>query len=481
MRRVFIINHKTSTIMKKTIFTLLLALAGSLWTMSHAYCLVPYMPLDSAYVLVTGTIQTVAYPCEEGEPCPTCMTSALQTDNKLYYLTTQKDDFASQLEALPASQSITVGGTIFAQGNYEFFFVEYLVVNYVRPQSLCEGWNVLHEPLSEDELLYTDVFHLTKDTLIGEQRYAMLQSTNGGQSIDHYEGALREGDNAEIYFVPAGSTNEYLLYAFNAQVGDKLSNVWAGGRMEDESCPNGYNATILTISGDSPKQFIVEIEVENGENQQIFWTEGVGLEDGPIGSLGRNMCQTQSENGIFTLLCAYNNGTQVYASDKSKEYGCAYSGYGKPYILPTDTIPLISYIGDSPGSSTVDPVDPNQVVASLHDDKLIIWERSGDEIALSLSQTSNSLTSAKNQAKRQNQTFSNKVQIQISEEGSYTLQLTNPNWNYIIYGTFSYTAEGAAFESVSVPVHSAEKVFRDGQLLIRQDDKLYTPTGIQIQ
>ena len=385
------------------------------------------------------------------------------------------------METLSASQSITVGGTVFAHGDYDFILVELLIVNYLRPQSLCDGWNVLHEPLSEDELLYTDVFHLAKDTLIGEQRYAILQSTNGGQYVDHYEGALREGDNADIYFVPAGSMHEYLLYAFNAQVGDKLTNVWAGGRMENESCPNGYNATILAISEDNPRQFTVDIEVENGEYQQIFWTEGVGLDDGPIGNLGSNMCQTQSDNGVFTLLCAYTDGMQVYSSDKSKEYGCSYSGYGKPEILPTDTIPLMAYIGDSPGSSTVDPVDPNQLVASLQGDHLIIWERSGDEIALSLSRMITNHIPAKIPAENQNQTFSNKILIQILEEGSYSMQLTNPNWNYIVYGTFIYTAEGAAIESVFVPVRSTEKVFRDGQLLIRQDNKLYTPTGIQIQ
>ena len=38
--------------------------------------------------------------------------------------------------------------------------------------------------------------------------------------------------NKKVYFVPVGSNNEYLLYAFDAQKGDQLSNVWGGGRAE---------------------------------------------------------------------------------------------------------------------------------------------------------------------------------------------------------------------------------------------------------
>ncbi|MBO7455108.1 MAG: hypothetical protein J6T76_01770, partial [Paludibacteraceae bacterium] len=61
---------------------------------------------------------------------------------------------------------------------------------------------------------------------------------------------------------------------------------------------------------------------------------------------------------------------------------------------------------------------------------------------------------------------------------SYRLDLTNPEWGYGIYGTFDYGK--SAIEPV-VPEAAAVKILRNGQLLIRQGDRIFTPTGMQIE
>lgn len=155
--------------------------------------------------------------------------------------------------------------------------------------------------------------------------------------------------------------------------------------------------------------------------------------------------------------------------------------------LPGDTIPLYRYTGDSPDGSTVDPVDPNQVVVTLDDNMLTIRDRSGDEISYALvNLTINQVSAKQVHAYRaptqyeamQDDTFRNLVVIELTEGGTYLLTLSNPNWDYGIYGTFDYITDSYAPQSMTDIAPT--KVLRDGQLLIRQGDRLFTPTGMQV-
>ena len=85
--------------MKKIIFALMLAIAGSVWTMSEAACY-PQEPDNLAlqYITVSGTIQDLGTPCEEGEVCPPCLTPAIVTSDKTYYLTTSNQAVQNFLE-----------------------------------------------------------------------------------------------------------------------------------------------------------------------------------------------------------------------------------------------------------------------------------------------------------------------------------------------------------------------------------------------
>ena len=176
------------------------------------------------------------------------------------------------------------------------------------------------------------------------------------------------------------------------------------------------------------------------------------------------------------LLCAYKNGEQVYVSEMGEQYGCEYNY--NPNTNHTDTIPL--YAQDDPGSSTVDPVDPNQVLVTLKGDELTIRESSGEEImmALSLNQGDASVP-AFNRVQR-TQSFQNELTVTLTEEGLYRLELSNPSWGYNIFGTFNYPQRKDAIDQNVVPTPAAQKVIRNGQLLIRKGGKIYTVQGAKV-
>lgn len=332
---------------------------------------------------------------------------------------------------------------------------------------LCDEWNVLYEPFSWPGGYNTFKYFLSTDTIINGKQYVKLASDKDYP----YCGAFREDNNANIYYIPSGSTHEYLIYAFNAQVGDTLVNLWVGGFGED------YQGVVQAISNGSPRIFIIGVKFyENYEYYSpIRWIEGVGSPETPMGLAV--VPTVPADIGVFNLLCAYKNGQQVYATQLSERYGCFYEGHNPPPT--TDTIPL--FVQDDPGSSTVDPVDPNQVVVTLKGDELTVKEASGEEITLELS-----LTNIKAQMPALNrvpetETFRNEVTITLNEEGTYMLVLTNPSWDYNIYGTFDYPQRKDATDQTVVQKPAAEKIFRNGQLLIRKGEKVYTLQGTEVK
>lgn len=332
---------------------------------------------------------------------------------------------------------------------------------------LCDEWNVLHEPFSWPGGYNTFKYYLSTDTIINGKQYVKLASDKDYP----YCGAFREDINANIYYIPSGSTHEYLLYAFNAQTGDTLSNLWVGGFGED------YQGVVQAISKGSPRIFTIGVMFyENSEyDYPIQWIEGVGSPETPMGLAV--VPTVPADIGVFNLLCAYKNGQQVYATQLSELFGCFYDGHNPPPT--TDTIPLFSYTGDDPGSSTVDPVDPNQVVVTLKGDVLTVKETSGDVITYSVQKVSSN-NAPKHMPTLYANTFQNTVSVELTEEGVYQLNLSNPLWDYRIYGTFNYPQRHDAIDETVVPAPAAEKIIRNGQLLIRKGDKVYTVQGTAI-
>ncbi|MBO5618843.1 MAG: hypothetical protein J5902_02540 [Paludibacteraceae bacterium] len=462
--------------MRKMILTLTLAIASSVW-MTKAACLMQapeamYQPFET----VSGTLTSIGFPCEGEEPCPTCLTIALVTDAKTYYLSTSDAQMQAQLDELEMQLPLraTISGTPFVNGSFDFIKVQSVSVDNSLLPSLCDEWNIakISNAGGPIETIHTVKAFLGSDTIIESQNYVKLIEDGG------YKGSLRKGESGVIYYIPAGSAHEYLLYNFNAQVGDKLTNLWYGG--DPERCPNGYNATVLSISDETPRVFTIEVEyiISDSDGDHIipwliYWTEGVGLSDGPAGQFCPGPDCACSCGQL--VLCAYKNGEQVYVSDMGEQYGCVYNY--DPYAAPTDTIPLFSYTGDDPGSSTVDPVDPNQVVVTLNGDQLTIREFSNVDVTYTLQHNAPAKMPVRSHTSASD-TFRNEITLQITESGEYQLLLTNPSWDYSIYGTFFYSPQGIeSVHSTSVP----QKVLQNGQFYILRNGKVYTITGQRVR
>ena len=162
-----------------------------------------------------------------------------------------------------------------------------------------------------------------------------------------------------------------------------------------------------------------------------------------------------------------------------EQYGCVYNY--DPYSTPSDTIPLFFYTGDDPGSSTVDPVDPNQVVATLQGDLLTIHEHSGVDVTYSLQHNAPSQMPSLHRAP-QSDTFRDMVTLQITESGEYQLLLTNPSWGYSIFGNFIYAPQGIEqISSSSQGGKTSRLVLMNGQIYILRGEKIYTLTGQEVR
>ena len=127
------------------------------------------------------------------------------------------------------------------------------------------------------------------------------------------------------------------------------------------------------------------------------------------------------------------------------------------YNLPCSAIDS----ADDPGSSTVDPVDPNQAKAELIGNTLKVYE--GLE--------GNTRLSVYNMTYRQvvlQTSFEESVQLTLTDTAQYSIQLFHPDLG-TVYGTFRY------------PVDNARKVMQGGRLFILFGNHFYNPGGVKIQ
>ena len=465
---------------RKMILALMLAIVSSAWMKSKAMCQVDGCTclFEDPPVAISGILQLVPFPCPESTediPCPPCLTITLNTNEQLYYLHIGNDNLNALLDTLVYPVNATVTGNVFTPYEEglaeEGLAIRVLDISlHASLPSLCDEWNILevsNVTCGDCEVYRTYHSQLTKDTIINGKVYAQLIEDGA------YRAALREGNKRDVYCIPAGSTHEYLLYDFDVQAGDQLENLWLGGMPEDY--PNGWTMTVEEIQEGTPRTFVLStgfIHTDEGvENYPLYitWIEGVGLTDGPIGV---KRCVGCADSRGYGVLCAYKNGEQIYTSNFGEQYGCVYNY--DPFA-PVDTIPL--YAQDDPGSSTVDPVDPNQLVATLKGNQLTIHENMGTDITYTLQRNAPAQAPAIHNAPKSD-TFRDEVTIQITESGEYLLQLTNPSWDYIIYGQFYYAPQG--IETLH-PASAPQKVLIDGQIYILRGDIVYTIDGREVK
>ena len=133
-----------------------------------------------------------------------------------------------------------------------------------------------------------------------------IQSNNYTQVFycgDAYKGAIRD-DNGIVYFVPADSVSEYLLYDFTAQANQTLQNVYVG---------NHYDETFIL------QDFTVQqigTEFIGGMNRRVVyadnyrWMEGIGCETGLFMEPWANVSMYE-----VRLECMSVNGNTLFPTD----------------------------------------------------------------------------------------------------------------------------------------------------------------------
>ena len=427
---------------------------------------------DKMNVTICGTLRPYVLTGDEDHFFDTpagSETVVLESADGTYFLHwDSKEDLQILLDTLQAPLSVMVSGQWDCYDHLVCIIVHGITIGDCRPvRIMCDEWNVLMTyDMGPDEVKYETVrYSLGTDTVIGDKLYQQL--LRGGD----YDGAIREGDNRNIFIVPRGSTHEYLLYEFNVNdLGKNVSNLWIGGQADWS--PNGYEATVKIVKGKSVnnrRYYDVSVKVADGVTLTAHWLEGIGSLDGPSGS----RCPAIVCEGDMgqALLCAYKDGEQVYASEEAERFGCWYDSNEQQ----ADTVKM--YVQDGPGSSTVDPVDPNQIVVIVKDGQLIIREYLDVDLTFTLERIGALHAPARNDA-TQSDTFHESVAIPLTESGVYQLTLTHPDWGYSIVGTFEYTITGMP---ATVAQTVAQKIIRDGRLLIRQGGKTFTLTGVEVK
>jgi hypothetical protein len=185
--------------MRKMILTLTLAIASSVWTLSNALCFGPIsQTMDQPRITINGTIQNLPLPCEPGEDCPPCLTEAIVTSDKTYYLTTSNQevsDFFEHMETSPIPAiyllplQATASGTPYTIGSFNYLFIKdlsSLTIQYFLERendklpSLCDEWNIakISNATGPIETIHTVKSVLGSDTVIESQNYVKLIEYN---------------------------------------------------------------------------------------------------------------------------------------------------------------------------------------------------------------------------------------------------------------------------------------------------------------
>ena len=138
------------------------------------------------------------------------------------------------------------------------------------------------------------------------------------------------------------------------------------------------------------------------------------------------------------------------------------------YADSTVTIPMtyknvesLMDSADGPGSSTVDPVDPNQAKAELTGNTLKVYEGLEGNAQISVNNITHPQVILQT-------SFDESVTLTLTDTARYSIQLYHPSIS-TVYGTFRY------------PIDDARKVMMNGQMYILLDHHFYSPGGVKIQ
>jgi hypothetical protein len=186
------------------------------------------------------------------------------------------------------------------------------------------GFRYYHSyPYEEYTPLITNISYIVgADTLINAKQYRQIRYTHEYEHIiNAYRGAIRQSeDRQQVYYIPSGSSNEYLLYDFDVKQGD---TVYAYAGFNDISCeemvepdsdrsitPAWIVMKVQTMDGRK------HISVQNKEyGDTIEWIEGIGTHY-ILWPVGRTCYTTGMELQFQHTLCAADSeGKILYSYD----------------------------------------------------------------------------------------------------------------------------------------------------------------------
>ena len=89
--------------MKRFMLTFVLAIAAGVWMTNEAtgrWCMPSIRTETEPWIELTGVFQAEGFPCQPNKPCPPCLTIALATSEKLYYLVTDDGQLIERLDTI---------------------------------------------------------------------------------------------------------------------------------------------------------------------------------------------------------------------------------------------------------------------------------------------------------------------------------------------------------------------------------------------
>ena len=465
---------------KRNILTLVLAIVRSVWMMSEALC-IPQAPnnLYLSYTTISGTFHLLSTPCEEGEVCPPCRTPAIITSDKTYYLSSSNQEVRDILErtgtvVVPAIYyrlEAKASGTPYTDGSFDFLAVNNLNSLYI--QYFFEQNNNPSQPMFPSDTRWHYVLNILTgepepiikyysiepiDTLINNTRYQKIQDV------------LFRSSGAKVWCAldRAGTLVERLVYDFDLQVGDSIPTYYGGVYVEevfedtyDHSYAKVTNVEYIKLA-DGRMARRISYDYRSDDIEHIGSVKGILA---PLSYPGH-------PDSWSSLLCCTRSDFLLYEAE---------SGACDTFLVNvqhTDTIPL--YARDDSGSSTVDPVDPNQIYATLTGDVLTVHNNTGAQVTFTLNKTSVNNVAARVRKNGQPTTFTESISVELSEDGIYEILLTSEEWNYSVFGTINYVRSATTITKED-PASTTKKLLRGTQILIEREGKTYTLTGQEVK
>ena len=120
-----------------------------------------------------------------------------------------------------------------------------------------------------------------------------------------------------------------------------------------------------------------------------------------------------------------------------------------------------SILDDNPGSSTVDPVDPNLVKVELTGSTLSVYENVEGSVEIMIHNHELGKTILYTR-------FEYSLTIQLTDTATYLIIMSIENLP-LVYGKFSY------------PASISKKEMKNGQLYIRQGNSIYALPGTKVE